>query len=152
MRTRAAIAWYAICVAGLTYLHPSQCVKLPSWRGPDTFFDGTLPSNRFSHGFESCDDGRIYVFGGQTQTGNLIRTEVNIFRDFARCMLSWYFFAATGPELKNDLHVFDPVSLTWFNLSIHPLGTPPAARSGHGFTSAGGKLYLHGGYHGGGKQ
>jgi hypothetical protein len=47
--------------------------------------------------------------------------------------------------VKNDLHVYDPASLTWFDLSSVALGTPPSARSGHGFTPAGGKLYVHGG-------
>ena len=36
--------------------------------------------------------------------------------------------------------------MTWFDLSCHALGTPPTARWGHGFTSAGGRLYVHGGY------
>jgi hypothetical protein len=59
-------AWCVVYVAVLAGLHPSQSakVKLPSWRGPDAFFDGTLPSNRSRHGFASVD-GRIYVFGGQ---------------------------------------------------------------------------------------
>ena len=47
---------------------------------------------------------------------------------------------------KNDLHVYDPASTTWLNLSSHALGTPPSAREGHGFASAEGKLYVHGGY------
>ncbi len=50
---------------------------------------------------------------------------------------------ASGPI--NDFHVYSPASMTWFNLSSHALGTPPTARNGHGFTSAGGLLYVHGG-------
>jgi hypothetical protein len=53
-----------LCVLGLIVLNSSICAKLPSWRGPDIFFDGILPSGRESHGFASCDDGKIYVFGG----------------------------------------------------------------------------------------
>ena len=67
-------AWCVVCAALLLAgLHPSRCAKtkLPSWRGPDTFFDGTLPSNRSSHGFASVD-GRIYVFGGQNRSGEMI--------------------------------------------------------------------------------
>ena len=58
-------AWCVVCVALLAGLHPSRCAKakLPSWRGPDTWFDGTMPSNRTRHGFASVG-GRIYVFGG----------------------------------------------------------------------------------------
>ena len=58
-------AWCVVCVALLAGLHPSRCAKakLPSWRGPDALFDGTMPSNRSGHGFASVG-GRIYVFGG----------------------------------------------------------------------------------------
>jgi len=45
-----------------------------------------------------------------------------------------------------DLHVFDPATMAWTDLSAATSGTPPSARGGHGFTSAGGKLYVHGGY------
>jgi hypothetical protein len=49
-------------------------------------------------------------------------------------------------ELNNELHAYDPLSMTWFDLSSYfQAGTPPTARNGHGFTSAGGKLYVHGG-------
>jgi hypothetical protein len=58
-------AWCVVCVAVLAGLHPSRCAKakLASWRGPDAFFDGTLPSIRSMHGFAEAD-GWIYVFGG----------------------------------------------------------------------------------------
>ncbi len=58
-------AWYVVCIAVLASLHPSRCAKakLPSWRGPNALFDGTMPSDRAGHGFASVD-GRIYVFGG----------------------------------------------------------------------------------------
>jgi hypothetical protein len=45
-----------------------------------------------------------------------------------------------------DLHVYDPDTKAWTNLSAPASGTSPPARWGHGFTSAGGKLYVHGGY------
>jgi hypothetical protein len=62
--------WCFVCVAVLACVHPSRCAKakLPSWRGPDAFFDGTLPSNRFYHGFAETD-GRIYIFGGAESGG-----------------------------------------------------------------------------------
>jgi hypothetical protein len=55
------LGWCMLFIMGL---HPSQCEKIPSWRGPDTFFLGSMPPKRESHGFTSCDDGRVYVFGG----------------------------------------------------------------------------------------
>ncbi len=45
----------------------------------------------------------------------------------------------------NDLHVYNPATMTWFDLSGHALGAPPVPRAQHGFTSTGDKLYVHGG-------
>jgi hypothetical protein len=42
--------------------------------------------------------------------------------------------------------VYDPAAGAWTDLSAALSGTPPSPRSFHGFTSAGGKLYVHGGY------
>jgi N-acetylneuraminic acid mutarotase len=46
----------------------------------------------------------------------------------------------------NDLHVYDPVAGAWTDLSAAVSGTPPLTRWGHGFTFAGGKLYVFGGW------
>jgi hypothetical protein len=54
-----------------------------------------------------------------------------------------------GPN--NELQAYDPVSMTWFDLSnLAVAGIPPSARYGHGFTCAEGKLYVHGGFDGNG--
>ena len=46
----------------------------------------------------------------------------------------------------DDLHVFDPASMTWGDLSGAISGMPPAARSDMGMTAyADGKLYVFGG-------
>jgi hypothetical protein len=44
----------------------------------------------------------------------------------------------------SDLYSFDPGTMTWTLLS-GTKGQRPTARSNHGFTSVGGKLYVHGG-------
>jgi hypothetical protein len=44
-----------------------------------------------------------------------------------------------------DLHVYDPAAGAWADLSAARNGTPPSPRGSHGFTSAGDKLYVHGG-------
>jgi hypothetical protein len=44
-----------------------------------------------------------------------------------------------------DLHVYESSARAWTDLSAAASGTPPSARYSHGFTSAGGKLYVHGG-------
>ncbi len=72
MTARAALVWprWFICFVGLAGLPSSQAkAKAPSWRGPDTFFDGALPSNRSSQGIAPFDDGRIYIFGGDGEQG-----------------------------------------------------------------------------------
>ncbi len=46
----------------------------------------------------------------------------------------------------DDLHSFDPANMTWTRLSAANDAGRPSARSGHGFTSAGGLLYVHGGF------
>ena len=35
--------------------------------------------------------------------------------------------------------------MAWTDLSAAASGTPPSVRMGHGFTPAGGKLFVHGG-------
>ncbi len=57
----------------------------------------------------------------------------------------------------NDLHSFNPATNTWVQLFDSPdspapavAPTPPRVRLWHGFTSAGDKLYAHGGYGGNG--
>ena len=36
-----------------------------------SLLDGDLPSARFDHGFASAEDGKIYLFGGQEEEGNV---------------------------------------------------------------------------------
>ena len=36
--------------------------------------------------------------------------------------------------------------MSWTDLSVPEAGSPPTNRSNHGFTSSGGKLYVHAGY------
>ncbi len=45
----------------------------------------------------------------------------------------------------DDLHSFDPATMTWTLLSAANDTRRPSARFDHGFTSAGGLLYVHGG-------
>ena len=46
----------------------------------------------------------------------------------------------------SDLHVYDPDSNVWSDLSDLSIGSRPSARSSHGLTAADGKLYVYGGY------
>ena len=48
-------------------------------------------------------------------------------------------------EDVNDLYAYDPTSMSWSNLSATASGAPPSPRDSHGFASAGGRLYVHGG-------
>ena len=44
-----------------------------------------------------------------------------------------------------DLHFYDLVVMAWTGLSAPVSGTPPSPRYWHGFTTAEGRLYVHGG-------
>ena len=57
------------------------------------------------------------------------------------CSTPLYFTAV----FLSDMHVYNPVAMAWMDLSSPRSGDPPSARFGHGFTSAGGLLYVHGG-------
>ena len=56
------------------------------------------------------------------------------------------------PGLLGDFFQYDPVNISWTELTVAVSGTPPLPREGHGFASAGSKLYLHGGYGNNGAQ
>ncbi len=67
-----------------------------------------------------------------------------------RLSLSHKAICLTGTPLglsafRDDLHEFNIDAKVWTDLSSPVLGTKPTARDGHGFASAGGKLYVHGG-------
>jgi hypothetical protein len=46
----------------------------------------------------------------------------------------------------NDLYAYDLTSYKWTDLSYISKGVIPSPRWGHGFVTAGGRLYLQGGY------
>jgi hypothetical protein len=61
--------------------------------------------------------------------------------------LFWFGFdrwAKTAGTLK-DFLMLDLANMTWTDLSTSVLGNSPSSRYGHGFTSAGGKIYVQGG-------
>ncbi len=79
---------------------------------------GVRPCPRWSHGFLAA--GKVlYLFGGQQSTvaGDL-----------------------------GDLHSYDIAAHKWTDLSNISNGVSPSPRWGHGFATAGGRLYLHGGW------
>ncbi len=54
------------------------------------------------------------------------------------------FSHSPSPGYLDDLYSFDLANLTWTRLAATAVPRP-SARNFHGFTSAGGKLYVHGG-------
>ena len=87
-----------------------------TWTDLSASVYGITPTARYTHGFASAD-GKLFVHGGCS---------------YAACP-------------ADDLHVFDPVEKVWTDLSAPAGGIAPTARYSHGFTSADGKLYVHGG-------
>ena len=57
------------------------------------------------------------------------------------------FFLVYSPNAGtlSDLHIFDLDTLTWTHPSVAASGLAPSARCFHGFTTAGGRLYVHAG-------
>ena len=47
---------------------------------------------------------------------------------------------------NNDFYVFDVDELAWADISAAVFGVPPSPRAYHAIASAGGKLYVHGGW------
>ena len=155
----------------------AEAQKVRSWVGPDTFFEGKLPSPRQGHTLTSTGDGILFLFGGWGNSGkiaeDLIANKSNrscIHLPHPNCLVKYYSFnnylwndtmmdleknsavyfnllqtiADTG--LLNDLHMYDPHNISWSDLTVTLTDPWPSPRDGHGFTSTGGKLYVHGGY------
>ena len=56
----------------LVCLSAADAVKQRSWLDSGlSLLDGDLPSARYGHGFASAEDGKIYVFGGQGEEGDV---------------------------------------------------------------------------------
>ncbi len=69
---------------------------------------------------------------------------VGLARPRALCFLRTQYTCCC-PGFFQDLHVYDPDTMAWTDLSATASGTTPSARWGHGFALARGKLYVHGG-------
>jgi hypothetical protein len=66
--------------------------------------------------------------------------------DYTLSIVNLRLFPFAGLLFFDDLYCFDPANMTWTLLSAATNGAAlPSARYSHGFTSAGGKLYVHGG-------
>jgi hypothetical protein len=48
--------------------------------------------------------------------------------------------------MLNDLYAFDPVKLTWVDISATAVGTAPERRSAPGLAAVGQRLYIHAGF------
>ena len=59
-------AWLVIITFEMCAVNGS---KLRSWVGPDTFFEGLLPSPRQGHAIVATNDGVLYLFGGWGNSG-----------------------------------------------------------------------------------
>ena len=66
--------------------------KSRTWIGPETFYEGELPSPRQGHAMLSTDDGVLYLFGGWGNSGKRLKY-TNIHRNM-------YVNLAQLPETK----------------------------------------------------
>ena len=139
-----------------------------AWTDLSAAASGTAPSPRCFHGFTAAQ-GRLYVHGGWDANGNPLR-DLHAYDPVA---MAWTNLSAPGngtaPTARGnhgftsvdgklyvhggwdgqnelgDLYSFDLVAKVWTNMTDGVLGSPPQARDSHGFTSAGGEIYVHGG-------
>ena len=54
----------------ISYFQNVDSLKQRSWLGPSQFFEGTVPSPRWLHGFATAEE-KLYVFGGYNNNGRL---------------------------------------------------------------------------------
>ena len=61
------------CILHLVLLSAAKAAKLRPWLGSDLLMieQDTFPVARSRHGFTSTDEGKIYIFGGFGQKGNM---------------------------------------------------------------------------------
>ena len=140
-----------------------------AWTNLSDAASGTPPAARSFHGFTSAN-GTLYVHGGEDVDGHLL-SDLYAFDPIAvawkdlsapsggnapTARSSHCFTSANGTlyvhgglDVYNnpfsDLHAFDPIAKVWTDFSDGAT-SPPAARNGHGFTSAGKRLYVHAGF------
>ncbi len=67
---KAGEVLFFLCLAFVVF-HHTQCAKR-SWLGPNFFFDGVVPSARYSQGLASIGS-KLYIFGGIDQFGEFGR-------------------------------------------------------------------------------
>lgn len=115
----------------------------------------------------SVHPGKIFIFGGATQTGNLndvqsMDTSSGSWSDIEtqgtppsprthRCsaIVGSKFYVYSGGQCGSDpvgdrrVHCFDTANMQWTNFA--PNGDPPKPRHGHFMISIGSRIYLHGG-------
>jgi hypothetical protein len=123
----AHMTWTLLCPLRTTSSADMNWTLLSG--GVSAVDDVKCPSARASHGFTSM--GRLlYVHGGSSIPSNNIIS-----------------LAGEGQALtySNELHSFDLANMTWVLLSSADDTNCPSARASHGFTSSGGRLYVHGG-------
>jgi N-acetylneuraminic acid mutarotase len=117
-------------------------------------------------------DGKLYVFGGYGVNGSVNDLHVydpatgewndlsrptsgnppsvRSFHSAVEVGGKMYVFGGYGVGYLNDLHVYDPATREWTDLSTPTSGTAPSARYAHSAVELGGKMYVLGGYaHGG---
>ena len=103
---------------------------------------GSVPSARWGHGLASVES-ELYLFGGCDGIGN----PCPIPCDFLVMHFQWILAEAdkttTSAVAFGDFYVYS--AMTWSNITSEVKGAIPSPRESHGFTSAGGKIYLYGG-------
>ena len=120
-----------------------------TWTDLDRSVTGSRPSPRYGHGFAHAA-GKLYVQGGASSPGTFKLFNIQTTLSLVIEVLWPPIFSGPQAAYFNDLLVFDPASEIWVDLTSSSLGNAPSSRYDHGFTEAGGKLYVQGGLTSGG--
>jgi hypothetical protein len=70
----------------------------------------------------------------------------NIFQISSSLVVSSHTLIVFEGNALGDLLAYDPVTKAWTDLTTTASGTAPSKRGYHGFTAAGGRLYVQGGW------
>jgi len=135
-----------------------------SWNRPSV--SGPAPSARCAQATTSCDNGKLFIFGGWNGTRMLNDLQVLHFdiepmtwskpvttgvvpgpragHTMTSVGASLYVFGGgDGNHYLNDLHILNTETMAWSQAYV--AGTSPAARSRHTNVAVGTRLYVFGG-------
>ncbi|KAJ8408738.1 hypothetical protein AAFF_G00253730 [Aldrovandia affinis] len=127
----------------------ASCADRHKWDIPE--WAGLLARYEHCSFVPASSPHSLWVFGGSQRSGNrdciqALHMTDRTYHTSSACVGDRLFVFSGGdmgasPVSDPQLHVFDPMSLTWQQPETQ--GRPPPARHGHMVAAVGSKLYIH---------